>query len=262
MRIMGKNKNLRAFTLIELLVVIAVIAVLVSMLLPALSSAREQGKRALCTTRLKTIHMAHVFYTEDNRDTYVDMYPYGDENKYPGYRRGAYWSRDIIGLIGGKQVWTSGFTYRPEWKVLNQYVDDVYENWHCPGDKGMVGMWDTKGESNYDRSGNSYSYNGYGNDYWDYYPTSFRPGPVKPCRGFAGRKVGRIPVPAQFVLQGDSVMHTFVSGHTTYQYAWHSKEQNMANMAFGDGHVEYLELTYDGIPGDQQEGYGYDFTIK
>lgn len=56
----------KAFTLIELLVVIAVIAVLMAILMPALSRAREQGKRIVCQGNLKQMSLAWLMYAEDS----------------------------------------------------------------------------------------------------------------------------------------------------------------------------------------------------
>jgi prepilin-type N-terminal cleavage/methylation domain-containing protein/prepilin-type processing-associated H-X9-DG protein len=54
------------FTLIELLVVIAIIALLMAVLMPALSRAREQGKRAVCLNNEKQLAFAWIMYADDN----------------------------------------------------------------------------------------------------------------------------------------------------------------------------------------------------
>jgi len=64
------NKKTNAFTLIELLVVIAIIGILAAMLLPALNTARERARSALCVTNLRQIGTAITMYADDHDDYY------------------------------------------------------------------------------------------------------------------------------------------------------------------------------------------------
>lgn len=107
LQIMPKMKN--SFTLIELLVVIAIIAILASMLLPALGRARIAARKTACTNNLKQIGNALVMYAGD-----YDFFPPAKSANMGNLNtRGWHWlTMPYLGMDG---VYTGG-----DWTVAAQ----------------------------------------------------------------------------------------------------------------------------------------------
>lgn len=78
-----------AFTLIELLVVVAIIALLVAMLLPSLSNAREQSKRVVCSSNVRQLNTACITHAEESPShLYISTSDTGEDSfghVYPRY---------------------------------------------------------------------------------------------------------------------------------------------------------------------------------
>ena len=73
----------RAFTLIELLVVVSIITLLIAILLPSLSKAREQSRRVVCATHLRQLATASIMYANGSHNRLPLINDYADARQMP-----------------------------------------------------------------------------------------------------------------------------------------------------------------------------------
>lgn len=213
------------FTLIELLVVIAIIAILASMLLPALSQAKGKAGLIRCRSNLRQIGLGLQMYVGDNA-----RFPHWVTD-LPGIR---WWFQAIEPYAGA--TWTNGTV------------------WQCPGSKVFVYIRADKYPTDWGAQG-SYAYNAFGSDYYGNQSPAVALGLG---RGFSTQgnvfwdhtpsvRESMLLRPADMIAIADTpYSRDRLDAHTNnlnwFQYTpratWHKAGDDVL---FCDGHVEFLK---------------------
>lgn len=163
----------RKFTLLELLIVIAIIAILVSMLLPGLSRARENARSTACVNTLKTLGFGIASYTNDNQDYLPPMCYSENAGGTP------YFHQSLMGTNPLDGTW--GYWHH----VKGMYISIA--DLRCPS---MNGNYPLNGENDW-----WVSYPHYAANFHIFCQTGDSPG---------GLKITRLPSPSKKILLIDS----------------------------------------------------------
>ena len=208
---MKQHRQRNGFTLIELLVVISIIALLVSILLPSLQTAREQAKSVVCKSNLGQMRLVWTMYLEDNGD----YFPYVHEERSCG--KSGTWPD--YGNPGGYS------------RRLTPYAGDA-ALFECPADQGYGTLTNC-----FDQLGTSYAYNCRANlNTYGY--------------GLALKKTGQLKDSLhQTIIMGDHGIGTYYNSQPALPPwlvinppFWHKRNEAMMNVLFVDLHVDMIHI--------------------